>query len=256
VSPIPNPNAAAFVNFVSTFDIAKARAEIKLMVRDQDFPLISVDEVELLVRKSKRQDLNRNTPDSHESWIPDHAYSVGDQVVAFPRNNTLYQAVQAGVTGHTQPAWPGLQTNTSVIIVPVPGNLGAQVTDNTVVWQVVDSAAWNPTWNLAYGIRQGWTIKMSKLVGAYDITVGGQVMRRSQFFSQCQEMRRIWGQRASQWDQCFLQGSLRDRRLFQNITNQNDELFIDGQIQWNLLDQYYALRGFTGVSSGGQWVDP
>jgi len=125
-----------------------------------------------------------------------------------------------------------------------------------VIWQTAGAAPWTPTWNLAYGIAQGWKQKMGMSVGAYDITVGGQSMKRSQLFEACKEMQRQWARRAGCWDQIFLQGSLRDRRLFQNITNQNDELFIDGQIQWNLLDEYYATRGFSGVSAGSQWIDP
>ncbi len=224
-------------------DIAAARLEIQTMVRFADFPVLDTTyDIPLLVRKAKRQDINRNVPDPYEKWIASTAYLVGATVVADPRNNSYFTATVAGTSDTVQPTWPTIT--------------GATVVDAGVTWSLTGAANWRPTWNLAYGISQGWKMKMSKLVAAYDIKVGGQSLSRSQMFEMCKEMQRQWSRRASMWDQVFLMGSLRDRRLFQNITNQNDELFIDGQIQWGLLDEYYAQRGFTGVSPGGQWIDP
>lgn len=228
------------------FTIQMAREEIRSMVRWQDFPKLEPADIELLIRKSKRQDVNRNYPDPHEAWEPNKTYNLNDYITSNPRNYVLFKCIQAGISGPTQPTWP--------VFTQSQGNV--DVTDNTVIWETAGSAPWTPTWNLAYGIAQGWKMKMGAAVGAYDITVGGQMMKRDQLFQHCKEMQQQWARRAGCWDQIYLQGSLRDRRLFQNITNQNDELFIDGQIQWNLLDEYYALRGFTGVSAGGQWIDP
>lgn len=239
----PITSSGQLVTF--TFAIDLARAEIKMMTRDVDFPTLSAAEIELLVRKAKRQDVNRNLADSYERWLPATVYNVGDIVTPDPRNGVYFTATVGGTSGTTQPTW---LSNTALV--------GQTVADNGITWSLTGAAPWTPTWNLAYGISQGWKMKMGKAVGAYDIQVGGQLMKRSQLLKNMKEVWRLWARRASAWDQVAMQGSLRDRRLFQNITNQNDELFIDGQIAWGVLDEFYTSRGFTGLSAGGQFIDP
>ena len=228
-----------------TFAIDMARTEIKMMARDVDFPALTTPEVELLIRKSKRQDENRNFADSWERWLPSTAFNVGDVVVADPRNFAYFKCTIAGTSDTTQPTWPLLV-----------GVTGATIVDGGITWTLSGAAPWTPTWNLAYGIAQGWKMKMGKAVGAYDIQAGQQILKRSQFFANLKDMQKQWARRASTWDQIALRGSLRDRRLFQNITNQNDELFVDGSVNWALMDNYAELHGFTGVSMGSQYIDP
>src|SRR5438128_2144665 len=176
-------------------NIAQARDEIIICVRPTDFPTLEDKEIELLVRKSKRQDINRAVPDNYETWRANTDYSVGATIVSDPRNGSFFTCTVGGTSGSMQPTWP------------TSGN----VTDNEVIWTRSGAAIWTPTWNLAYGIAFGWKLKMGRVACAVDISAAGQSIKRSQMQDQLKEMRKEWAMRASSWDQVLLKGSLRDR---------------------------------------------
>lgn len=221
-------------------DIPTARAEIVTCVCKTDFPALDDATIEMLVRKSKRQDPNRNPPDSYEPWTAATVYVLGDTVVATERDGGYFTVTVAGTSGATEPTWP---TETDGTVV-----------DGTVTWERTGSAPWTPTWNLAYGIAMGWKLKMGKVACAVDISAAGQTIKRSQLLTNLKEVWRMWAMRASTWDQMILNGALRDRRIGVAMTNANDELFIDGQIQWATLD-HWGGRGYLGTSPGAQWID-
>lgn len=62
---------------------------------------------------------------------------------------------------------------------------------------------WTPTWILARGAAEGWMLKASKLVGAYDIRVDGAQMDRSQMAEHCMKMAEHYRR---QWTQTFVLG--------------------------------------------------
>lgn len=192
--------ASQYINRVND---AQARQFISMFTDATTTPVLASSDLDTLVAYSRRQDMNINPPDPFTAWQANTAYLVGAQVVAEPRNGSYFTCTVAGTSGATQPTWPTSQPNT--------------VTDGTVTWGFGGGAPWLWTWQLAFGVKMGWEAKLGRIATVYDFSAGDQKLSRHQMFVNFKDMVDFWARRAPA--QVKLMGSLRDRALYQNMTN-------------------------------------
>lgn len=149
--------------------------ELRSLVAADIDPVLSDDEIRILLD-------NNAIVSKYATWAPNKAYSVGQQVVAYPRNGFVYRVTVAGTSGATQPAFPTLLTET--------------VTDGGVTWEIPSSTTpgilvgVETPYNLRKAAAAGWLLKASKCVNRVDMKTEVHGLSRDQMFKHCMAMRK------------------------------------------------------------------
>lgn len=103
---------------------------------------------------------------------------------------TSTAAVEAYITLHLQPSEDPILTNAELSAIVAMASI-ADSEDRSP-----DDADWNPTYDVASAIAQGWDIKAAKVVGAYQFRDTGLELHREQVYDHCVKQAVLWRSRA------------------------------------------------------------
>lgn len=156
----------------------EARARLESMVQADTDPVLTVEEVNVMLSVAARPDPAGNTPQNvaaAPTWAASTGYVYGDVVTADPAAGRYWMCVNASTSGTTQPSWPdqdGLQPHR------------ATVYDDNLVWLDVGTT-WTPTYDLNAGAAHGWGIKAGKAAPRFNFTTDGQTFNRREIYANC-----------------------------------------------------------------------
>lgn len=161
----------------------------QLVARDQD-PVLTVDEVDLLLEDARRPDRAGNLPSNVtgdvSAWASSTAYLAGQVVKTTQTPRRYWRAQNSGVSAATTPSWPDYA---GVI------RTGNTLTEGSVRWEDI-GADWAPTFDIDAAAAAGWRVKASKAAGRFDFTEDGQSFSRSQVVAHCNAMAASFEKRA------------------------------------------------------------
>jgi hypothetical protein len=198
----------------------EARAFIETLTQWNQDPALTGDEVEQLLKFARRKDNHGFPPDDLDVWQPGIAVNVGDLMTPtlrgtpFPfipplmpqtynplvptvHGQAYFKATVGGLTGATEPTWPGQNAGT--------------VVDGTVTWTLQGLAPWQPTYHISAAVSRGWRIKAMKVAMQFDIETRNHKLRRNQKYKACLEMSKLFGRNVV--DSFYLRGSTADIML-------------------------------------------
>ena len=156
-------------------DETAARTRLESMIDPDVDPVLTFDEVDVLLDDARRVDSAGNRPSNvatAASWVAATAYVARDVV---QESGRWWRCEVAGTSGATEPEWPDLTGR------PVGAT---QVVDNDVVW-VDNGGPWSPTWDLRSAAFEGWMRKAGKAAGRFNFQTDGQSFERGMTHAQC-----------------------------------------------------------------------
>lgn len=165
---------------------AEARAELEAMVSADVKPVLTTDEITMLLARCRVADADDNAIDAYVEWTAGTAYAVGDTVVPEPRNGHYYTCTVAGTSGASQPTWP-----------TDDGDTVAESGLSRPTWEESGSAPWVWTWALNIGAAMGWGWKAGKVSKNFDIQAGKDGLKLSDVFKHCVEMKKLYSSGAA-----------------------------------------------------------
>lgn len=163
---------------IPTITEADLRRTIKALICADKEPLLSEDQIDVLVRQSFRRDANNNAPELAFERVGSKEYKTGTRMVPMNRNGHVYICITSGVTASSEPSFSGESEEV--------------VTDGSCVWMETGTTAWEPTYNQFASISLGWELKAAECAGIYQFSSDGQSFNRQQVYEHCIEMAKQW----------------------------------------------------------------
>ncbi|MEO6467497.1 MAG: hypothetical protein ABIP21_00245 [Acidimicrobiia bacterium] len=177
-------------------DEAAARTRIEQLVDALTAPVLSVEEIDLLLDRARKPDRSGNGSTNRagaaSTWAASTVITVGTVVRIASTPARYWRCVSGGVTAAVQPSWPvlGVCNDYGRTDANYPASWqpqSRQLVDGTVVWEDA-GGEWAPTWDFDVAAYEGWRLKSGKLVGAFDFGEDMQTFTRSQMFAHCRAM--------------------------------------------------------------------
>lgn len=160
----------------------EALYRLEVMLAADSDPVLDAGEMDMVFASARRPDSFGNLPtnvSTAPTWLPSHAYVVGDVVTASPAADRWWMATVAGTSAAIQPSWP-YQAGASP--------QWAYLLDGTSLRWLDVGSVWVPTWDLAAAASLGWELKAGKAAGRFDFLTDGQQFARGQVVAHCNAM--------------------------------------------------------------------
>lgn len=137
---------------------------VAMYARACDPPGLDTGELEAVVRQTQ----------SAAPWAAQTTYLAGQKVTPGPPNGYLYQCVQTGTSGLTQPQLSGSYT----------------IEDGTCLW--VQAGTFAGYYDVDRAIFEAWRLKAAKAANLVAHSSAGQSYQMQTVYEQCQQMARNW----------------------------------------------------------------
>lgn len=162
---------------------SEARAKLVDLTAANTFPTLTDEQVDRLLRSSRRVDVDGVLPSDDTEWAAATDYVVDDLIVPTVRSGRAYKVTVAGTSGATEPTWPTVHGDT----VTLDGVTYEDVTD--------DHAIWSGPWDFNRAAAEGWRIKAANVSNRHDFGSNQGNYNPSQVFEHCVKMAEYYASR-------------------------------------------------------------
>lgn len=170
-------------NFEQPASEVDARARLVDMVAANTFPQLTTEQVDRLLRQSRRTDKYGWRPSWDTEWEPNIDYAVNDVVVPTIRNGHTYIVTDPGTSGAVEPTWPKTAQST----VTLDGVTYQEITEFLAVW-------WG-RWDLDRAASEGWRIKAGLVSNRHQFGSNQGNYNPEQIFEHCNQMAEMYAAR-------------------------------------------------------------